>query len=393
MIEIKRKEECVGCGACEQRCPQQCISLSLDEQGFRYPVVDRLLCVECGLCERVCPVIHRATPSEPLAVKAAKNRDSAIRETSSSGGIFSALAMQTLHRGGVVFGAAFDEDRNVCHHHITSPANLHLLTGSKYVKSDTAESYREAERLLKEGREVLYSGTPCQIAGLKRYLMRDYGGQLTTVGVACHGVPSPKVWQEYLGKRIGEENKPKIQRINFRDKRKGWTTTGLSIRYVDNGGKEKEHYEKAYDSDYLYGYQRDWFLRPSCFECPAKGGRYEADVTLADYWGIGDEHPDFYDDSGVSLILIHTRRGEGAVESLDIESIDSEYAKGKAHNRYLEESATCPHPGYEEFWRRYSEKGIETLSEMAAESRPPYLTKLKDDISVYLKKLLRKFLR
>lgn len=189
MIHIEDKSRCCGCAACMQRCPKLCITMSEDEEGFLYPKVDVSLCIDCGLCEKTCPVINQDEPHEPFAVYAAKNKDEKTRRESSSGGIFTMLAEQTIKSGGVVFGAKFNEQWEVEHGGVETIDDLAALRGSKYLQSRIGETYQEAERFLKEGREVLFSGTPCQIAGLKKYLRKDYPA-LLTVDVICHGAPS-----------------------------------------------------------------------------------------------------------------------------------------------------------------------------------------------------------
>lgn len=204
MIEIKHKEDCTGCCACAQRCPHGCISMREDPEGFPYPEVDRSRCTGCGLCERVCPVLHRSPPRVPLSSFAGVNLDDAVRLSSSSGGVFSALASGVLGRGGVVFGARFDGRWEVCHGWTETAAGLAAFRGSKYAESRIGTSYADAERFLRSGREVLFSGTPCQVAGLLLYLRRPYAS-LLTVDFICHGVPSPGVWRGYLSEEVARQ--------------------------------------------------------------------------------------------------------------------------------------------------------------------------------------------
>ena len=204
MIEIKEKAFCCGCNACVQRCPKQCISMHEDEEGFLYPRVDKTICIECGLCEKVCPVINQNEPRKPLKVYAAYNKDEKIRRESSSGGVFTAIAEQVIDEGGIVFGACFDENWEVKHDYTETKEGLKAFRGSKYVQSRIKDNYQKAEHYLKEGRKVLFSGTPCQIAGLKKYLCKEYEN-LLTVDFICHGVPSPKVWRMYLNETIARQ--------------------------------------------------------------------------------------------------------------------------------------------------------------------------------------------
>ena len=193
MIEIKDKSQCCGCNACVQRCPKQCIAMCEDEEGFLYPEGDEAICIDCGLCENVCPVINQADARIPLQVYAAKNTDEKIRMHSSSGGVFSILAEQTIKQGGVVFGARFDENWEVKHDYTETIDGVSVFRGSKYVQSKTGDTFKQAEQFLKQNRKVLFSGTPCQIVALKRYLKKEYEN-LLLVDFICHGVPSPGVW-------------------------------------------------------------------------------------------------------------------------------------------------------------------------------------------------------
>ena len=227
MITINNKHNCCGCSACVQACPKQCISFEEDEQGFRYPLVDKAICVDCGMCEKVCPVLNAGEPRQPLAVYAAINPNEEIRKESSSGGIFTALAESVLDEGGVVFGARFNDQWEVVHAYTESKEGLAPFRGSKYVQSRVGETYRQTKVFLQQGRKVMYTGTPCQIAGLKRYLGKEYD-QLLTVDVVCHGVPSPMVWRDYL-RDITSDNLPQIASINFRDKSTGWKNFRLKI--------------------------------------------------------------------------------------------------------------------------------------------------------------------
>lgn len=193
MIDILDKQKCCGCSACMQRCPKQCIAMQEDSEGFCYPIVDRNACIACGLCEKVCPMLNPYKARKPLEVHAAINRDEQIRRESSSGGIFTLLAEQTIRKGGVVFGARFDGNWEVRHDWCENIEGLGQFRGSKYVQSRIGACYRQAEIFLKSGRSVLFSGTSCQIAGLHRFLGKSYDN-LLSVDVICHGVPSPLVW-------------------------------------------------------------------------------------------------------------------------------------------------------------------------------------------------------
>lgn len=244
MIHITDKQDCCGCNSCVQCCPKSCITMCEDEEGFLYPEVDENVCVDCGLCEKVCPVLHQAEDRKPLAVYAAKNKNEEIRRQSSSGGVFTALAEEVIKDGGVVFGARFDEHWEVKHDYTETVEGLSIFRGSKYVQSRIEDCYQKVEQFLRAGRKVLFSGTPCQVAGLKLFLRKEYN-YLLTVDFICHGVPSPGVWREYLKEETARECGRKnsvlshpdikdqdalIESILFRDKCLGWKKYSFALR-------------------------------------------------------------------------------------------------------------------------------------------------------------------
>lgn len=197
MIQITDKQNCCGCEACVQRCPKQCITMQSDHEGFLYPKVNEEICIHCGLCEKVCPIINTATEKEPFKILGAKANDDEIVKKSSSGGFFSLIAEKVLSQNGVIFGAKFDKNWNVVHDYTDNINELDVFRRSKYVQSRIGNTYQKAEDFLKAGRLVLFTGTPCQIKGLKLFLRKDYEN-LLTVDFVCHGVPSPAVWNMYL---------------------------------------------------------------------------------------------------------------------------------------------------------------------------------------------------
>ena len=324
MIHIEKKQDCCGCESCAQACPKRCISMREDAEGFLYPEVDRDLCVDCHLCERVCPVLNQGEERKPLRSYAAKNKDEEIRRRSSSGGIFTLLAERVIDEDGVVFGARFDERWNVVHGYTETREGLAAFRGSKYVQSQLGDSYRQAESFLKSGRKVLFSGTPCQIAGLRLFLRKEYDN-LLTVDFICHGVPSPGVWREYLREeivrqRIGKnsvlshpnrvQGDIRVENISFRDKRLGWKKFSFALTLSVPGGHGANNTvllsEPLDKNIYLRGFLSDLYLRPSCYTCPAKCMKSGSDVTIGDFWGIKRVYPSFDDDKGVSVLLIHT---------------------------------------------------------------------------------------
>lgn len=292
MIQIVDKRDCCGCTACANRCPHQCITMSPDEEGFLYPVVDKDHCVHCNLCDSVCPMLRPSAPSLPLKVYAARQQDPIIRQKSSSGGVFSALAESIIHEEGVVFGAKFDEQWRVVHSYTETIEGLAAFRGSKYVQSSIGDSYSYAERFLQNGRKVLFSGTPCQISGLKCYLCKDYEN-LFTVDVICHGVPSPLVWNEYVKTLLP------VTAVSFRDKKIGWHKYGFSVKHHSH-----ECYELRQQNLFLRGYLQELYQRPICHHCPFREFKSGSDVTLGDFWGIHSIFPEMDDDKGVNIVFV-----------------------------------------------------------------------------------------
>lgn len=368
MIVIKDKAECCGCSACKQICPRQCIAMRKDAEGFLYPEVEVANCIECGMCEEVCPVIHPHEARIPTAVYAAINRDERAREASSSGGIFPLLAEGILAEGGVVFGAAFNADKNVVHGYAEEPEGVAAFRGSKYVQSDIGDSFLKAESFLKAGRKVLFTGTPCQVAGLKRFLRKEYAN-LLAVDIACHGVPSPTIWQSYLTEFIEKNNiqvdgedcpstgkgRQCVRSISFRDKSKGWNRYSLAISLSSGkGGVDEEvRYikEDTFTNPYLRGFGRDLFLRPSCYHCPAKKLRSESDLTIGDYWGVERIFPTLSDDKGISFLFVHGTTFDPAAWSSNMEVWESTYADVLKQNPFIEQSAAMT-PKRAQFFER-----------------------------------------
>lgn len=335
MINIKNKQDCCGCSACAQRCPKQCIAMAEDEEGFLYPKVDISKCIDCHLCEKVCPVINQDDPRTPLNVYAAKNQNDQIRLDSSSGGIFTILAEQVINAGGVVFGACWDEEWNVKHDYAECLDDLVKFRSSKYLQSIIGDNYLKAEQFLKSGCTVLFTGTPCQIAGLKHFLRKDYDN-LLAVEVICHSVPSSGIWQRYLEERLQtlRWSKSDIKHISFRNKETGWK--GYSFIIENKNGNAFS--ELGSKNAFMRGFLADLYTRPSCQACPAKQLKSGSDITLGDFWGIDSLMPEIDDDKGVSAIIINTEKGRKALHSVN-DLIPSSWADICVNNPALVKSA------------------------------------------------------
>lgn len=377
MIRIHEKKDCCGCSACVQICPKNCICMKPDEEGFLYPCVDENVCIDCGLCEKVCPVINPGEERIPVRTLAVKNRNEEIRFKSSSGGAFSALAIGILDDGGVVFGAKFDKEWNVVHDYIESLDDLHLFQGSKYVQSNIGNTYSLAETFLKMGRKVLFTGTSCQIAGLKRFLLRDYDN-LVTADVICHGVPSPMVWRDYL-KYIIVENKVKgvsslndITGISFRSKMTGWRNFSMVIT-GNNGFRIAEAIDKNL---FMRGFLDNLYLRPSCYHCPVRKGRSGSDLSLGDYWGVEESYPDFADNMGVSVVLLYNKEKELLQElDLDCSLIESEYSDSVKWNLCIERSV-AETQDRNIFWNEYDAYGLDAIRRIIFKNTPFILKRI-----------------
>lgn len=373
MISIKQKKDCCGCSACVQRCPKQCISMAEDEEGFLYPHIDENKCIDCGLCEKVCPVINQENQREPLSVYAATNPDEKIRMLSSSGGLFSMLAEKTIENGGVVFGACWNDEWEVVHDYTETVLGIAKFRGSKYVQSRIGDSYRIVEKFLKDGREVLFSGTPCQVAGLKKYLCKVYEN-LFLVDFICHGVPSPGVFRTYLQDEINKESarqgsgkntvshsciplvmkrdgidfkELEINTISFRDKRNGWKKYGfvLGLSKVSTAGEKNSvsfSYSPLNKNLFLAGFLCDLYIRPSCYACPSKHLKSGSDITLADFWGIDSLMPELDDDKGVSAVTVNSEKGKATLHNLGITLHDVPYHELITRNPALVKSAAIP---------------------------------------------------
>lgn len=313
MITLAHKKDCCGCTACLAVCPRQCIRMTTDEEGFAYPVTDTKSCIDCGLCEKVCPCLHPGISKEPVQSYASVHREEEIRLNSSSGGLFTALAEVTIRNGGVVFGARFDQDFNVIHDYTETLEGLSAFRGSKYVQSEMRDCFRQAEHFLKEGREVLFSGVSCQIAGLHAFLRREYQ-HLTTLDILCHGVASPEVWKSFLQPYIAAQQPLPLEQVTFRDKQNGWKRYDLCLRFA---GKELRFNRET--NPYMTGYFANLYLRPACHDCPRRGFSAGSDLTLGDCWGIEKQPPQPYcaDDKGVSLVMVHTPKGAERMQQLD----------------------------------------------------------------------------
>jgi coenzyme F420-reducing hydrogenase beta subunit len=359
-IVINNPKDCCGCAACLNICPKDAITMIEDEAGFLYPRVNADLCVNCGLCRKVCRFNETSgeAAGEPKVYAAVINDRETLGQ-SSSGGVFSALANAVLQRGGAVFGAAWGEEFSLSHIAVRSAEELKRLRGSKYVQSSVGTTFREAKALLDAGEYVCYSGTPCQIAGLKAYLKKDYEN-LLTIDIICHGVPSLRMLKDDL-RYVSGRNPDELKDVRFRDKSYGWGVKG-SITAPD-----KKMKYNAGTSPYYFYFLKGEVYRESCYNCRFPSEKRQGDITLGDYWGIrselvkrlGDVDPD----RGVSCVLVNSDKGEKwlerAKDSLSLAA--SDLASVKKRNGQLVSHST-PLPEHRELLEGYIANGYSSFT-------------------------------
>ena len=371
MIHIQNKSLCCGCAACANACPKGAISMQPDEEGFLYPHVDSASCVNCGLCEKVCPVLHSPVLKAAPAAYAAKINDTDILAKSSSGGMFSALALPILKQGGIVFGAGFDKEWNVCHQYAETAEDLDKLRRSKYVQSDIGKTFQQAKQFLDAGRPVLFTGTPCQIAGLKNYLGKEYEN-LLTADIICHGAPSPAVWRKFLAENFSDAP---ITAVDFRDKTIGWDASYLSVARQGEKFPSLPGFLRPFKKLFLARKGRlfrslfrlsfsisNLYERPSCHDCHFKGENRAADFTLGDLWGVQHICPVFYDKKGVSVLFVNTPKGKCFFEQIkDLLAYKPvPLQQIVKYNPYY--AASVPeHPKRAEFFARYQTEPLNKL--------------------------------
>lgn len=304
-IGINKKYHCTGCGVCTNICPQNCIQMETDKEGFLYPYIDKNKCLDCGLCRKICPESYD-DQRDIERVYGMYCKNSKVRDRSSSGGIFPVLAERTIRNGGIVFGVKMNREKAV-HCWIDSIEDLPLLQGSKYVQSNPEDAYKKARDFLEEGIEVLFTGTPCQIAALYSFLNKRYEN-LITMDFICHGVSSPKVLELYLKEIIGEDS---LKEIQFRNKSNGWKEFSIYIKSSNN------IYLKSMKEDpYLQSFLQNLNIRPSCFFCRFRKVHRISDFTMGDLWENEKIVPEWNDDKGYSVVLVHNRKAEKILETI-----------------------------------------------------------------------------
>lgn len=357
-------EKCTGCTACFNICPAHAISMKYDEYGFLNPVIDNAICIDCRKCVTSCPLnVSVISSTDCNSAYAAWNKDEEILLRSSSGGVFFALAQYIIDCGGVIVGASYTTDFEVEHIIINNNSQIEKLMGSKYVQSNMGNVLSIVKELLRNGKTVLFSGSPCQIAGLKSFLGKNYSN-LFTVDFICHGVPSPQIWKRYISE-LEEKNKSKIKTISFRDKGNGWIDFGTRIEFENSIIECVPHYEDTFTKGFL----RNMYLRPSCYSCKIKKLGIQSDLRISDYWGANDTLKKLNDNKGISLVIASTEKGKKLFsevkENLIIFGLDWEEA---LINNSVNSESVEPHWGRDKFYRLYKKKSQGSISEVIEKS-------------------------
>ena len=393
MICVKDKSKCCGCEACLNSCPKHAISLQMDKKGFLFPIVDSSLCIDCGICDRVCAFVRENQNQRFHSdVYAAVNLDNGLIRESASGGAFSALAKWMLEKGGIVYGSAWDQNMMPHHIRIDKKEDIVLLQGSKYVQDKMGTIYGEVKEDLKNGKYVLFCGTPCQCDALRSYLIKPYGG-LYTVELVCHGVPNADFLRSYLD-LIEEQIDGRIINLKFRDKKRGWGAL-LNITYQTKNGIIKHKYLTSGESYYYYYYWGGNLYRKSCYSCKYASLDRKSDFTIGDYWGVQRAHPEISTSNGVSLFLTNTDKGKSVIGDLKdyLSLTPSTIEDAMRENGQLLHTSEH-HEELDFLWDIYVEDGAKGLDKFYRKNhrRDILKGKIKRLMPMQVKKILKKFI-
>ena len=385
-VSVSNKTDCCGCSACQSVCPTNSILMKTDDEGFRYPEVEQKTCIDCGFCREACTFdsewggLKDFAPDRPLDVFGVKHKNEEIRQASRSGGVFTALTDHILACGGTVYGVALNSKFLAEHRRADTKNERDRFRGSKYIQSDMGNVYAQIREDLKAGRAVFFSGTPCQVAAVRKSIKREASENLYLVDIICHGVPSPKVWRDYLDEREKECGAP-VEAVDFRSKKFGWSASKET--YIIKGVE----YDSEFFTKLFYSH---WIIRPSCFECKYKCVPRVGDITIADYWGIEKAIPNFNDDKGVSLVLINTEKGQHLFDSVKGDTV---WQKAKLEDSMQNSLKTCyPEPaGRREFWKEYRQTGMSGyMNRIKKENRKAQVVRLAGKGKRFTKRFFRK---
>lgn len=356
-MKLVEKNKCSGCTACMNICPKKCIKMVPDDEGFLYPKIDEKLCIDCGLCIKTCPVAKINLKNELVKAYAVKNKDDDARLNSTSGAVFTAISKYVFNNNGVVVGCKFDDKFHAVHDFAENLKEMETFRGAKYVQSILEDIFKKTKDFLDSGRLVLFTGTPCQIAGLSSYLNKEYTN-LIKCDLVCHSVPSPKALRAYMDE-LEDKNSSKITNLVLREKQlNGWSTSNIKVEF-----ENKEIYrELLKDTSFMQGFNKGLFNRPSCANCVYKNFSGSADITIGDYWGIEIKNSKFADNLGVSLVFVNNNRGEEIFNKIkdNIEYIETPVSEATVKNPYVVTSSPA-HKNRDEFFSSMNEEKFSDL--------------------------------
>ncbi len=381
----KNLVHCCGCGECQSICRFNAIKMEYNQEGFLYPDVDKSLCKNCGQCVKHCSFNSGKYLNDfdtPLAY-AVKHSNELVRLNSQSGGMFTLLSDVILDRGGIVYGCQLVDNRIARHVRVDSREKRDLLRGSKYIQSETYTVFGSIEQDLKQGYEVLFTGTSCQVNAVKDYITsKKLEEKLYTADIVCHGVPSPKVWKDYVD-YVEKKEQEKSSDANFRNKKYGWNSHVETITF-----KNKE-YSSGLFANLFYKHN---ILRNDCFECPYRNTVHPGDITLADCWGVKESYPDFYDDKGVSLALVNNQKGKLLFEQASNNAVVISVELKRVMQPPLKENWGRP-AERKYFWKYYNKYGFDEMLNVFVYHKARKTTifeRLKIKCNNLIKKLKRK---
>lgn len=380
---ICMEDICTGCMACLNTCPHKAISVGTDERGFYMPIINRDLCTDCGVCRKICPALHKPSGNhEPKKVYAMWSKDALLRKNSSSGAVFSGLAKWILDQDGLVYGCALNEEHVAEHICISSLEELDQLRGSKYVQSRIGDIYSSVKVALKEGWKVLFTGTPCQIAGLKAFLGHADCTNLYSMDIICHGVPSPMAFSDYM-KASEEKQKARAKNISFRHKDPGWTNFSMRIEYEN----ERIYQEIGRKDPYLNAFLKDCLTRDCCHTCPYTSTQRMGDLTAGDFWSyVSVSHEVRNDEKGISIVLVNNEKGQRMLQAIKKDYVLQErtVSEGKRGNRCLSRPYP-PSASKDLFWKTYlaDRDFLKAADQCVPKKKPSLKHRISEEVNRY----------
>nr|WP_291580254.1 Coenzyme F420 hydrogenase/dehydrogenase, beta subunit C-terminal domain [Clostridium sp. UBA6640] len=365
-----KKEDCCGCSACYNICAKHAITMKSDEEGFLYPEIDQSRCIDCGICIAICPFKHEGNYKHSIIPRfyATRHKSPDILRQSTSGGAFTAISDAILHMDGVVYGADYDQNFSVLHQRAETPEQRNQMRISKYVQSNMRDTYAKVKEDLKNGRVVLFTGTPCQVAGLRGFIGNSpLSEKLYLCDVICHSIPSPKIWKDYKS-LLEQESGGRITGVQFRSKKYAWRRENSNKGFLYTTDRSSEVHED--DRFYHLFFKTGTITRLSCYQCRFTDIHRVSDLTIADYWGIEKYSSEWFDPLGVSLILVNSSKGEALLEHFKQDLIVEERPKEEALNeqKRLNEPSSLPE-NRSQFWKDYKDFGFKYILNQAYKNK------------------------